>query len=176
MFKLSVLGALALTLATVFPAAAGLGTTTGRERGLWTDGRYAVVVARVRSVANLDVHGDAGTHAVALEPLATLAGGFDPSGAAQISARLYVGATGTTIRSAPPAGATVLAVLQLPEKPEQDAFIVSDICTFMPDRAALVVVEGLADARVAATVARLREARTPPTTAPAPAEAKSPRW
>jgi hypothetical protein len=173
--KLAVLGTIVLAFAAASPAAAGLGTTTGRERGLWTHGRYAVVVARVGSVADLDVHRDAGTHAVVLEPLATLAGALDPGVAPQLSARLYVGGTGTTIRSAPPAGATVLAVLQLPEKPEQEAFIVSDICTFMPDRASLVVVDGVGDARVAATVARLRAARTPPTTAPAPTEANSSR-
>jgi hypothetical protein len=152
-------GVVIIWLILVEPLSAGIGTTTGGERGLWTEGRYAVIVARVTRVVEMNVHEDRGTHTVTLAPLATLAGSIDPTAAESVSATLYAGDTGTKIRVAPSAGELVMAVVQVSKDAANRWFIVSDICTFMPNRSALEVIDGLGDRRVTETANRLREAR-----------------
>lgn len=44
--------------------------------------------------------------------------------------------------------------------------IVADICTFMPEKRALVVIDGLGDPRVLETLKKVQEARANPTPDP----------
>ena len=141
-----------------------LPTTTGREPGLWTDGNYCVVVGTIheirRNTADNRVQ-------ASLVPKATLAGSFDPSLHPQVRVDFRTGTT-SSIRHVPAKGATVLAVIRWGMAVEEGShtrkanWIVSDLCTFMPDRSALVVITGLDDPRVAQTLERIREARANP--------------
>jgi hypothetical protein len=149
---------------------AGLGTTTGRERGRWKEDRYAVVVARITDIADAENADGVGLHTANLHPLATLAGAIDPSAAPVLRATFYVGQP--TTPASPPTGSTVLAVIQLvggqeAEKGQaaDEAFIVSDYCRFMPDNSPLVVIDGLGDRRVLETLQRLQEVRARPDSA-----------
>ena len=145
----------------------GLGTTTGKERGLWTDGRYSVIVATMHDIHPPDKKAY-GPHAARLAPLATLAGGFDCSLHPALPVRFYVG-QGTSVRRSTPLpkdGATVMAVIQMPkpregepEDPNPEGFIVSDICTFMPGKSSFVAIDSLADPRVTETLKKIQEAR-----------------
>ncbi len=62
----------------------------------------------------------------------------------------------------------ILAVVRLkdPEYPEDRHWIVSDICTFMPGQSALVVISGLEDPKVAATLKKIQGARANPDPSP----------
>lgn len=146
-----------LAFAVIFsmPCRAGLVTTTGGERGLWTEGQYSVLAARIREIHQAE--GDAGRFGVwvaTLEPLAVFAGTFDPSERPWFQVSVCIGGAGTSIQDAPPKkGATILAVLQ------NGNFIVSDVCWFMPDHSAMVEIKGLGDPRVMETIKAIHDAR-----------------
>ncbi len=152
----------------------GLLVTTGKEWHQWTEGGYSVIAARVREVRQAPGDaGEAGSYFAVLEPLAVFAGSLDPSEHATIRVSMYVGQGGTSIESPPKQGSMVLAVVQWGN------FIVSDICTFMPDQSALAEVTGLGDPRVIETLKKIQDARAhaepdphlprPPATRPASA-------
>lgn len=135
---------------------AALPTTTGSERNLWDQAGYAVVVARVEEIAELNQEDRLEKHAshtATLVPLATIAGILDPSAHPKLMVTLNVGSFATAVRSAPPRDAWVLAVI------EPGPMVAADICTFMPDNAGVVVIDGPADKRVAETLKRIQEAR-----------------
>jgi hypothetical protein len=150
----------------VRPGLAGLGTTTGKERERWTTDRYNVVVASIRGIEKTKDDG-APPYRATISPLATLAGSLDPSAHPDIPVTFYVSDMTSSIRRSVPLpkdGATVLAVVQM-SKSDGDTvsgFIVSDICTFMPDESALVEIKGLDDPRVIATLKKLQAARAKP--------------
>lgn len=130
----------------------GMETTTGKERGLWGEGGYSVIIARVLKTSELPPEPDQGTHRLALEPLALLAGSIDPSSDRILDVTMYArGQTSTQL--VPHIGGVVIAVVS------RKNFIVSDLCTFMPGRSALVQVDGLGDRRVIETIKAIRDAR-----------------
>lgn len=152
--------------ALAMPVMAGLGTITGKEWGLWTEDRTSVIAATIRDVRKWE-GGDYGQYRATLVPLATLAGSLDPSLNPQLPVQFYVSDLTSSIRLSKPLpkdGSTVLAVVQMPKPQNADrekpaGFIVSDICTFMPDGSALVPIDGLGDAKVAETLKKIQVAR-----------------
>jgi hypothetical protein len=174
-----IIAVIVLLLALANVATAGLGTTTGKEPGRWTDDQYNVVVGVITNVQRVRGEGYQPYQAT-ISPRATLGGTLDPSLHSSLPVRFYVSELTSSINRPPPEGATVMAVVQfLPKEApgQQDAgFIVSDLCTFMPDRSALVVIKGLDDPRVAETLKKLQDARAHPNAdpnAPKPANAPS---
>jgi hypothetical protein len=140
----------------IYDCRAALPTTTGSERKLWDEGGYAVIVAKVEEILELgqeDRLKNHATHTAALVPLATIAGTLDPSTHRKLLVTLNIGSFTTSVDHAPPRGAWVLAVI------EPGPMVAADICTFMPDNAGLVVIDGPADKRVAETLKRIQEAR-----------------
>jgi hypothetical protein len=138
---------------------AALQGTTGSERKLWEEGEYAVVVARVEQIVELsreELLKNHATHSAVLAPMATIAGRLDPSVHRELSVNLNIGPHVSSVSHAPPHGACVLAVIA------QESIVVADICTFMPDNSALVVIDGPGDKRVAETLKRIQEARAHP--------------
>ena len=151
-------------------------TTTGKEWRLWTEGGFSVVVGTIHDTKEEAPDGDLRYRAT-LKPLATLAGSFDPSLHATLPVTFYTGKAISSIER-PPAGdgANVLVVLryQAPEDERQAPswIIVADICTFMPDQSALVIITGPDDLKVAATLKKLQEARANPDPSPYPKNSK----
>lgn len=152
---------------------AGIGTITGVESGTWNDDRTVVVVGRLTSI-----RGDRqDEYRVAkFGPLLCLAGLFDPTATASLDVRFYIGdQSSSNSYPGPTDDSLVLVVMRLSVELKEGPtnIIVSDWCTFMPDRAGLVVLKGLDDPRLRETILRLREARakaaaaTRPTTKPA---------
>jgi hypothetical protein len=99
-------------------------------------------------------------------PRSTLAGAFDPSTHPVLPVQFYVYGPTSSIRRPPEEGAIVMAVCQLvraKERGESDrAKVYSHVCAFMPDEAALVVLTGFDDARIAQTLKKLQDARAHP--------------
>ncbi len=144
---------------------AGHATMTGTGRHDWDKGALSLIIAKVSSVKPLPANGrgNGGSHIAQLEPIACLAGHFDPSSVRLLEVRFYAGDTMTSIKSAPPAGSLVLAVI-CPAYFDGDVkrpymAVTSDICTFMPDRSALVQISDLNDKLVEETIERIRDAR-----------------
>ena len=141
---------------------AGGGNLTGQERRSWGDDGYSVILARVKEVKTIS-EPDAGTHEVKFEPMATIAGHFDPSESDVIVTRLYAHQFTTSIADVPPVGSYVLAVIAKsliagdPKRP--CLFVESMWCKFMPEESGLVVVDGPADKRILETLDRIRKAR-----------------
>jgi hypothetical protein len=118
---------------------------------------------------------DIPNYAIALKPIAVLAGVLDPGGVSTpLKAHAHIGSYGTNNREPPRKDAMAIIVLQIvtpdspgdggePQKkpaPSDSYFIVSDICTFMPDpRGSICEVTGLNDRRVIETIEKLRDAR-----------------
>lgn len=142
-----------MTAAVFLPARAGTAVRTGREAGFWTDWHRALVIARVRETAAHVERAESPFYMhMAIEPLATPAGTFDPSEHAQLDVQFYVGTP--SIPEAPTEGDVVMIVI------EDGHFIVSDKCQFMPHDLPLFVIDGLGDAHVHdALKARKRGAR-----------------
>jgi len=135
----------------------GSGTVTGREPGLFTVDRYSVIVARIIEVKPVDQkEPNPRQFEAVLEPLALIAGTFDPSESAKIREQFTAGEAATlAIHEMPPKGAVVLVVIT-------GDYILSSAATFMPGGVPLVVVKGIGDERVAETLSRIREARAHP--------------
>ena len=159
-----------LVFVVIFTAGAeafgGGGMLTGRERDAWGHEGYSVIVAHVVRVKTLPgVRSDEGTHEVRLEPLATLAGKFDPTQDPDLLTVMSVdrGSRTSSTDSVPPVDALVLAVIEpgfLAGDPKRPCiWITSMFCRFMPRESALVVIDGLGDKRITETVARIRDAR-----------------
>lgn len=141
---------------------AGLGIITGDEWGVWEKDGLAVVVAAFKEVTEIKVNADPdnwsdGTHRCVIVPQATLAGTFDASLHPELDVPIWVLATGSTIHEPPIPGTQAIIVII----PYLDGYAIeAKICTFMPgDHAAVAMVKGLDDPRVAATLERIREAR-----------------
>ena len=149
-----VLGVLGLMVSSTVEG--GTEVTSGREPRFW-DGppAHAVVLARVYEEAH-HVKGADSPHyfEMTIEPLATVAGKFDPTEHAKLRVEFFVGTS--SIPEAPAEGDVIMIVLQGGD------FIVSDVCQFMPHDLPLVVVDGLNDPRVHDTLKRIREARAHP--------------
>jgi hypothetical protein len=153
-----------LVVLCTLPVRGGVGTTTGREWGRWTEDQYSVIVAKIREVARTGE--DPCMYRAVFEPLATLAGRFDPSAQSAWEVRFYAGAD-TSNRKPPQSGATVIAVIQpVPlddgRNHPQRLFVVSDYCGFIPGESSILEVDGLADPRIAEVVKKIREARARP--------------
>ena len=147
-------------------AFAGIGMITGNERGVWTDidGRYAVVLGKLT-----DVEKGRGPNewAARFSPLMTLAGVFDPTERTGIPVSFYVEMRTSSVRELPPKGhegSLVIAVLGIHDKEQGNTktFIVSDICTFMPDGSSLVVITGLDDPELVETIKKVQDGRLQP--------------
>jgi len=144
----------------------GLGTTTGKEPGLWD--QQNLIVARVTELRILDRKQDpqeSTTHILILEPLVTLAGHLDPSQKSQIQARMAV-ARGLSWgpRKAPEMGALVLALIYPDDDRRNDKIpsyrVSNNACLFMPEEVGIVqLLRGLSDRRILETLARVRAAR-----------------
>ena len=135
---------------------AGTSVVSGREPGFWSGPpEHAVVIARVYDEAR-HVKGAESDRSfeMTIEPLATLAGSFDPSQHAKLKVGFYVGTS--SIPDAPAEGDLIMIVL------EGGNFIVSDVCQFMPHNLPLVVIDGLSDPRVHDTLKKIRDARAHP--------------
>jgi hypothetical protein len=134
---------------------AGVAVRTGREAGFWTEWHYAVVIARVREEA-AHVQGAESPYLMhmVIEPLATVAGTFDPSEHASEDVQFYVGTP--SIPLSPAEGNIIMIVLR------DGNFVVSDECQFMAHDLPLVVIDGIGDARVHDTLKKVREARAHP--------------
>jgi hypothetical protein len=146
----------------------GMGRFTGQERGAWREGANSVIIAKIVSVKAIPLaENDAyATHAAVFKPMATLAGHFDPSTKSFIDVRIWKGPGGTSsVHEIPAAGSFVIAVIlpaDFDDKPHPFMFVDSSDCTFMPDWSAMAPISGLSDAKVAETLARIREARAHP--------------
>lgn len=142
----------------------GLGTTTGREPGCWDKAGYSVILAWVGEVRQPDAD-DVGLCRAVVAPIATLAGAFDASLRPALKVAFHAGVSHSSIPKAPAKGDVVLAVISIPQDrpagPEDPVLIVSDLCTFMPDEAALVILKNLDDPRVMETLKRIQRARAP---------------
>jgi len=144
----------------------GIGTIRGSEWELWTKDRYCVIVCTVEGIVD-QPRGDPGpTHQLNVVPMATLAGQFDPTETRAMSFFLYAGVEGTSIRTVPPVGATIMAVvcpgILVGENEVPSNWVVSDICRFMPQGSAICVVKDLNDPQILRTIERIREARANP--------------
>ena len=146
----------------------GLGTFTGREQGAWTEDRNSVVIAKIEDIEELDAKLDHGTHHATIHPIATIAGTLDPSLYSTLDVRFYVSDMTSSIKRSKPLpknGDLVLVVISLAAPPTKDetspknGFIISDICTFMPNDSSLVELKGFDDSRVMETLERLRKVR-----------------
>ena len=134
---------------------AGWKTLQGNEDYAWKDGAYSLIIAEVKEISGVSGDKKMGTHKATLNPVATLAGTLDPGATFSLDVRLYCGVGSTSIPSAPLKGATVIAVLRGID------YVASDDCAFMPDRSALVTIDGFADKRVMETIRKLRLTRHP---------------
>jgi hypothetical protein len=170
--KASILIVVSAMLAVV--SLGGQVTTTGKEQELWNQGGYSVLVATIRDI-RLFGGDETDLYQANLLPLATLAGKFDASLNPRLPVRFYALSSDTSIKQVPPDGVTVLAVIQVQvrqgDEVEESNWIVSDICSFMPDYSALVTLRDARDPLVRETLSRLQEARADsghyrPTTAP----------
>lgn len=154
-----------LGLVFVSEAFAGLGTVTGREWESWSNGHLSVIVARVHDIVELDKNRNAGTHQATLEPLLTLLGPFNTANTPTLQVRFFWGIA-SSIREIPIPGQLILAVVTTDvvngDEKVRSNFILSDICTFMPNRSSLVVLDGLNDPRLMETIERIRVARAHP--------------
>jgi hypothetical protein len=132
----------------------GIDTITGDERGLWTEGHISVIVARVTAMEEFFGRDAPASYRATLEPIALIAGSFDPSEHPTPRASFVAGpAAAMVIHDPPPKGALVLVVLR-------DAdWIYSDTCLFMPDRVPITILTGLDDKRIAQTLKRIQDAR-----------------
>jgi hypothetical protein len=152
---------LAFLWAACDPARAGLGTTIGNERGLWTTYRYSVIAATIRDVRpNAD---PSQPNRATLLPIATFAGTLDPSLNPKLEVRFYVGDRTSSVKGLPPDGATVLVAVIVgrhhADEKEGSDWIDSDLVAFMPNQSALVVIKGIDDPLVTQTLEKIRVAR-----------------
>jgi hypothetical protein len=142
------------------------GTITGKEWAGWDTGSYNVVVGVIHKINKEKGPGaDANRYRAEFLPKATIGGTLDPSLYPTLPAVFYVGKAVGAIAELPREGALVLAVLQLEREDRHakaSALIFSDICTFMPGEAAMVVLKGLDDPRVTETLKKLQDARAHP--------------
>jgi hypothetical protein len=157
---------------------AGLGRIDAGTTGVFTKDRCSVIVAKVeRAWQQQSPAGDRQDKAI-LRPLATIAGTFDPSIHPSLAVEFYSGGGTTSIRRSPHDGDTVLAVVRVQVLVQDDPvarnIVVSEVCTFMPERSALVVIKGLDDPAVTQTLTRIQEARTA-AAKPKPAEQSDPK-
>lgn len=140
----------------------GQSRITGVEPGVWTDGRYSVVVGCVRDIkpwGGLETD----QYQATFLPLLRLAGTLDPSVSAKLRVRFFALSDRTSIKQLPPEGATVLAVVRAQvrraKEPTLSDWIVPDTCTFMPDMSAMVTLRDERDPRISDTLRRLQGAR-----------------
>jgi hypothetical protein len=151
-FVLSTLGLL------VGPSCTHGGTNSlhGNEPRAWDDGGYNLIIAEAQDVMAVPGDKSRGNYKAKLIVFATLAGTLDPGANASLEVTFECGVPGpVSILAVPKNGAMVLAVLG-----EKD-YVTSDDCSFMPDRSALVTIDGLADKRVMETIRKLRFNRHP---------------
>jgi hypothetical protein len=156
---------LVATLAIAHRSSGGVGTLTGREPRIWNEGNISVIAATVAEVTKGEGEGHQPYRAT-LVPLATLAGSFDPSLRPALRVRFYVSSLTSSVENAPPNGATVLAVIETSaihgDETTASDWVRSDVCRFMPDGSALVVLKDLNDPRLGETLKRLQDARAHP--------------
>jgi hypothetical protein len=121
----------------------------------WKDDDVVLMVARVIDVGTrpTDANNIGGNAWAVIEPVAILAGELDPTSVHTLHVTFYYSRITPGRTELPPKGCTILAIVQ------GENFIISDECKFMPDQAAMVVVDGLGDRRIIDTVNRLRKVR-----------------
>lgn len=119
----------------------------------WGPGKFSVIAAKVRDAERLP---DYSWKAV-LIPRATITGTFDPGLHSELPVTFNAESTGTTsIRRAPKAGDTVIAVIYS----SGNAWSVTiHLCSFMPDGSSMMIVDGLDDPRVAQTLKNIQTSR-----------------
>jgi hypothetical protein len=144
-------------------ASAGLGEIDPSGEGVFTEYHCSVIVAKVQKLWRVTApDGDVKDHAILL-PLATIAGTFDASLHPSLPVEFYSDGVTSSIKSPSKQGATVLAVIRYQVLVRNDSvprnLIVSEVCKFMPDRSALVTVDGLNDPVVTETLHRIQAAR-----------------
>jgi hypothetical protein len=155
MYKI-VIGIFGVLLACAEPSNGGLETSSADAI---IGGDYSIIIARVK-----DVHKEVGdkpdsTHTLTIEPLATIAGLFDPSKYATIKVALWA-ATESSVDAAPDRGSLILAVIHPYEvRGERRICITASMCTFMPGGSACVTVTGMNDKRILQTLDWVREER-----------------
>ena len=141
---------------------AGQGTTSAGNPDTWKKRKLSVIVATIKDVKSAD--GDPSQpYRATLTPLATIAGGFDPSASPTLAVRFFAAKSGSAIDEVPKDGATVLVVIErdvtYADEQEPSVWIDSNKCPFMPGSAGLVTIDGLDDKRVPETLKRIRDAR-----------------
>jgi len=135
----------------------GTGSLHGNEPRAWDEGGYFLIVAQVKEVAAVSGDKSRGNYKATLIPYATLAGVFDPGEDSSLEVTFTCGVPRPiSIKAVPKKGAIVLAVLGGKD------WVTDDDCSFMPDRSALVTIDGMADKRVIETIRKLRLGRHPP--------------
>jgi hypothetical protein len=141
------------------------GTITGKEAEGWDTGAFNVVVGTLDEVQR-DGPKELNRYSGTFLPSATLGGTFDPSLHPKLPVRFYVGKANSSIEAPPPARAVVIAVIVTgmlhADEAQPSNWIRSDICTFMPNQSALVVIKGLDDPRTFETLKKLQDARAHP--------------
>src|SRR5688572_8389302 len=146
-------------------AMGAIGKTTGREWGRWTEDKYSVIVAHVHEVKPPEGEGYL-PHAATLKPRATLAGTLDPSVHVFLPVRFFASSMTSSISEPPRENDLILAVVRVgvPQGEEQEIsnWIVSNICTFMPNASAIAKVKGMDDPLVLETLEKLQAARANP--------------
>jgi hypothetical protein len=142
-----------------------IGMINGGDSGLWDRGAYFLVVARVvevRAVVKKDGEREDATHILTLEPICTLAGVFDPSRQRQFEARLAAYPNSSSVHEAPAKDSLIMVVILTAgadDDPHVLPVVTPEICTFMPDKSALVAVHDLNDKLITETAKRVRDAR-----------------
>jgi hypothetical protein len=135
---------------------------SAREPRIWTEGEFSVVVVRVKGVGKREWDADdvPGNAWMTVEPLATLAGSFDPSADRRLKVTFYEYGDE---RGLPRQGTVAVAVFRT------KAFVVNEDCDFMPNGVGIMEITGFGDAKLLQTINTLREERAkgplpPPTT------------
>lgn len=179
MRRASALAALALLL-TCTSSPAAISTRSGREWGFWTLWHTSVIIARVTDVQTITKNY---SYWLVLEPVATLAGEFDPSTRPTMKCALNAALIGASVQDPPPKGSLILAVFvpdvefrpgaEHPESIKCD-IIDTNFHQYMPEDKGFVVLNGMNDPRILATLKRIQEARAHPNPSPYPAPTTRP--
>jgi hypothetical protein len=148
---------LAVFVTAIFQPIAAAGITFSSAENVGKD-QCSVIIAKVDEIKAANE--DDATHLLIIEPLATIAGDFDPSIERKLRVRMWVDNATSSVRQAPRPDALVMVVIRGGMlKGEPVTYIVSDVCTFMPQRSACVTVTSLEDKVISETLARIREER-----------------
>jgi hypothetical protein len=121
---------------------------TGGDHGYWSN--HSVVYGIAEQITSATK----GEYVMTFIPMATLAGTFDPAEHENVRASFRVSQYGGALNDPPANGTAVIIVLH---KKDDHWLIPTNVISYLPDRRAIVPVEGFDDPVVESAVARLKE-------------------